>query len=114
VTVFNTFDGRVHRKTGTPALYELLSRSSPNWGVFEYNPSMPAGPNASAPSKDIAYYLQELRTLYSWRPHVIVPFAWTDVPAQKTLDIQNSTFESALNRFIAEVGSTPWKARPAK
>jgi hypothetical protein len=52
--------------------------------------------------------------LYAWRPHVIVPFAWTDIPAQKTLDIQNSTFEAALKSFIAEVGSTPWAPIPPK
>jgi hypothetical protein len=56
----------------------------------------------------------ELRTLYAWRPHVIVPFAWTDIPAQKTLDIQNSTFEAALKMFIAEVGSTAWAPLPRK
>ena len=58
---------------------------------------------------DMSYYLGELRSLYAWRPHVIVPFAWTDIPSQKTLDIQNSTFEAALNRFIIEVGNTAWK-----
>ena len=114
VTVFNTFDGRVHRKTGTPALFELLSRSSPNWGIFEYNPSMPSGSAATSPSKDLTYYLQELRTLYAWRPHVIVPFAWSDIPAHKSMNVQNSTFETALNRFIAEVGKTPWKPLSSK
>jgi hypothetical protein len=112
VTVFNTYDGRVHKRTGTSALYEQLSLSSGgNWGVLEYNPSMPSGPAGLKPSNDMAYYMSELRTLYAWRPHVIVPFAWTDIPAQKTLDIQNSTFESALKLFIAEVGSTPWSPR---
>jgi hypothetical protein len=112
VTVFNTYDGRVHKRTGTSALFEQLSLSGGgNWGVLEYNPSMPAGPAGIKPSSDMAYYMGELRTLYAWRPHVIVPFAWTDIPAQKTLDIQNSTFESALKLFIAEVGNTPWSPR---
>jgi hypothetical protein len=115
VTVFNTFDGRVHKRTGTVALFQQLSMSSGgNWGVLEYNPSMPSGPGSSSPSTDIAYYLGELRTLYAWRPHVIVPFAWTDIPEQKTLDIQNSTFETALKVFIGEVGNTPWAPRSAK
>ena len=115
VTVFNTYDGRVHKKTGTSALYQQLSLSSGgNWGVLEYNPSMPSGPAGLKPSTDMAYYLGELRALYAWRPHVIVPFAWTDIPAQKTLDIQNSTFESALKLFIEEVGSTPWAPRSSK
>jgi hypothetical protein len=112
VTVFNTFDGRVHKRTGTAALFQQLSRSSGgNWGVLEYNPSMPVGPAGNKSSTDITYYMGELRTLYAWRPHVIVPFAWTDIPAQKTLDIQNSTFEAALKSFIAEVGNSPWAPR---
>jgi len=102
VTVFNTFDGKHHRKTGTPALFELLAKSAPNWGIFEYNPSMPVGPPGSSPGTDMAYYLRELQMLNSWRPRVIVPFAWTDMPQQKTLNIQNSTFEAALHRFISE------------
>jgi hypothetical protein len=118
VTVFNTYDGRVHKRTGTAALFQQLSLSAGssggNWGVLEYNPSMPVGPEGSKPSTDMAYYIGELRMLYAWRPHVIVPFAWTDIPAQKTLDIQNSTFESALKTFIAEVGSTPWAPIPPK
>jgi hypothetical protein len=108
VTMFNTYDGHVHKRTGTSALFEQLSRSAANWGVLEYNPSMPVGPADNKPSTDISYYLGELRALYAWRPHVVVPFAWTDIPAQKTLDIQNSTFEAALKRFIADVGNTPW------
>jgi hypothetical protein len=115
VTVFNTFDGRVHKRTGTFALYQQLSLSfGGNWGVLEYNPSMPSGPNGNKASTDMAYYMGELRSLYAWRPHVIVPFAWTDIPSQKTLDIQNSTFEAALKVFIAEVGNAPWGPRSPK
>ncbi len=115
VTVFNTYDGRGHKRTGTSALYEQLSLSSGgNWGILEYNPSMPVGAEGAAgskPSTDVSYYMGELRALYAWHPHVIVPFAWTDIPAQKPLDIQNSTFESALKLFIVEVGSKPWTPR---
>jgi hypothetical protein len=112
VTVFNTFNGWWHKKTGTPELFERLSQSGANWGIFEYNPSMPVGSaRESGPSSDISYYLAELRSLYRYRPHVIVPFAWSDVPHHKHMNIQNSTFESALIRFIGEVGNTPWVSR---
>jgi hypothetical protein len=73
---------------------------------------MPVGSaRESGPSSDISYYLAELRSLYRYRPHVIVPFAWSDVPHHKHMNIQNSTFESALIRFIGEVGNTPWVSR---
>src|SRR6185295_4995022 len=115
VTVFNVFDGKNHKKTGTPALYERLSSSGANWGIFEYNPSVPVGPADAAgnktPGTDLAYYTEELRTLYAWRPRVIVPFAWADDPSLKTLDIRDSVFETALSRFIAEVGNTVWVSR---
>lgn len=109
VTVFNTFDGRNYGKTGTTELFKLLSRSGANWGVFEYNLSVPV--RTDTPSTDMSYYMSELRTLYEYRPHVIVPFAWTDTPHLKTMNIQNTTFEAALKRFIADVGNVPWGAR---
>jgi hypothetical protein len=108
VTVFNTFDGRSHKKTGAPALFDLVSRTSANWGVFEYNPSVPGVGKAST---DIFYYLGELRILHAYHPHVIVPFAWTDVPSQHSLNIQNSAFEFALKRFIEQFGNVPWAPR---
>jgi hypothetical protein len=112
VTAFNTFDGRNHSRTATEELFKLLSTSSLHWGVFEYNLSVPAGSGINAgPSSDMDYYMAELRKLYEYRPHVIVPFAWTDNPDLKTMDIQNSTFEAALSRFIAEVGNIPWRPR---
>ena len=112
ITMFNAFDGVSHKKTGTAALFERLALSGANWGIFEYNPSMPVG-TASGPSNDMSYYMGELRKLYAYRPHVIVPFAWTDLPFLKTLNIQNTPFEEALNRFITEVGNTPWSPRDA-
>ena len=112
VTVFNLFDGKVHKKTGTAELFRQLSMSGPNWGILEYNPSIPVGAATdSGPSTDMNYYLSELRRLYEYRPHVIVPFTWSNVPEHKNMDIQNSTFEAALKRFIAEVGNAPWGPR---
>jgi len=112
VTAFNTFDGRTHSRTGTEELFKLLSMSSRHWGIFEYNLSVPAGPATNiGPSTDMAYYMAELRKLYEYRPHVIVPFAWTDMPHLKNMDFQNSMFEAALKRFITEVGDKPWTPR---
>ena len=112
VTAFNTFDGRNHSRTATEELFKMLSTSSLHWGIFEYNLSVPAGAGVNAgPSSDMAYYMAELRKLYEYRPHVIVPFAWTNTPDLKNMDIQNSMFEAALSRFIAEVGNVPWTRR---
>jgi hypothetical protein len=111
VTAFNTFNGRNHSKTATEKLFKLLSTSSLHWGIFEYNLSVPPRDTDAGPSSDIDYYMAELRKLYEYRPHVIVPFAWTEIPDLKNMDIQNSTFEAALRRFIAEVGNVPWTPR---
>jgi len=91
VTVFNTFDGKNHKKTGTDALFKMLSAN--NWGIFEYNPSVP-------PSSDVSYYLAELRNVARFRPHVIVPFAWTNEPALQSYRIQGRAFEKALREFV--------------
>ena len=110
VTVFNAFDGKVHKKTGTAALYDSISRSSANWGIFEYNASVPVG-KAVTSANDMSYFVNELNLLYSYRPHVIVPFAWSDQKEHKSLNIQNTTFEAALSRFISEVGTSSWSPR---
>jgi len=115
ITVFNTFDGRRHKKTGVRDLYDRVSRASPDWGIFEYNPSVPVGAGGARGRKastDVFYYLGELQTLNAFHPHVIVPFAWTDISEQRDLNIQGATFETALREFIRMVGSTPWRPRP--
>jgi hypothetical protein len=101
VTAFNVFNGRRHAKTAVPALFSALLRSADHWGVLEYNPSIPQ-------SDDDDYYLQELRQLYVYRPHLIVPFAWSDLPEMKKYSIKGSAFERGLQRFVAEVGDSPW------
>jgi hypothetical protein len=98
VTVFNTYDGKGHKKTGTDALFKKLSGST--WGIFEYNPSVPIR-TAEEPSADVAYYLAELRTLAKFRPRVIVPFAWTNEPNLKIYRIQDRAFETALRQFVS-------------
>ncbi len=107
VTAFNGFDGRKHTKTATPQLYSTLFMTSDNWGIMEYNPSMPYS-NDIAPSTDLRYYLNELRLLYNFRPHVLVPFAWTELPEHKRFSIKGTTFEKALKQFVQEIGKTPW------
>ena len=107
VTAFNGWDGKRHVKTATPQLYSELFMTSDHWGIMEYNPSMPYN-NLIAPSSDLRYYMNELRILYNFRPHVIVPFAWSDLSLHKRFTIQNTVFEKALRQFIQEIGRTPW------
>jgi hypothetical protein len=97
VTVFNTFDGKTHKKTGTAELFRKLS--SNNWGIFEYNPSVPIR-TAQEPSAEVEYYLSELKSLATFRPHIIVPFAWTNEEGLKGYRIQGRAFETALRRFV--------------
>ena len=112
VTAFNTYDGQKYSKTGTPDLFKRLSMSGTHWGILEYNLSVPIrAASTSGPSKDMAYYREELQRLHEYRPRIIVPFAWTDMPHLKTVDIQNSTFEVALKTFITEIGNRPWVSR---
>ena len=107
VTAFNGFDGRRHVKTATPQLYSALFMTSDNWGIMEYNPSMPYS-NDIAPSNDPRYYINELRLLYNFRPHVLIPFAWSDLPEHKRFSIQGTPFEKSLKQFVQEIGRTPW------
>jgi hypothetical protein len=78
-----------------------MSGSANDWGVLEYNPSVPS-------SDDDAYYLNELRRLYAYRPHLIVPWVWSDTDDMKRYRIKDQSFERSLKRFIAEVGEAPW------
>jgi hypothetical protein len=98
VTVFNTYDGKIHKKTGTDSLFRKLSTS--NWGIFEYNPSVPIR-SAQEPTADVEYYLRELRNLARFRPRILVPFAWTNEPHLNSYRIQGRAFETALKRFVA-------------
>lgn len=106
VTAYNIFDGKRHLRTATPLLLSELAKGG-NWAVLEYNPSAPVRPGLS-PSNDVDYYMEQLRLLYLFRPHLIVPFPWTELPEHSQASIQGRPFESALARFIAEVGTKPW------
>jgi len=96
VTVFDSYNGKTHSKTSSPALFKRLQQASANWGILEYSPSVPA-------FDDDAYYLGELRTLYSYHPAIIVPFAWTNDDLHKLYRIQNTAYERALRKFVQEV-----------
>jgi hypothetical protein len=107
VTAYNIFDGKRHLRTATPLLFSQLARRSSNWAVLEYNPSMPSQAG-SAPSGDLKYYKDQLRLLYAFRPHVVVPFPWTGLPELSKTAIKGRPFARALASFIKEIGNTPW------
>jgi len=106
VTAFNVFNGYGHSETADPPLFSKLFTAGDHWGVLEYNPSMPRA--GGRPSSDDAYYLEELHELYAFRPHLIIPFAWSDIPHHQGFNIKNSPFERALSRFVQEAGDAPW------
>jgi hypothetical protein len=107
VTAFNGYNGKKHFKTATPQLFSALFLASDNWGILEYNPSIPYD-NKIPPSADADYYYRELLQVYAFRPHVLVPFAWTDLPEHKRYNIKGAAFERGLRRLVQEVGDTPW------
>ena len=107
VTAFNVYTGERHAKTAAPPLFAALTGGADHWGILEYNPSVPAN-ESIAPSPDEDYYVQELEELYRFRPHVLVPFAWSDVPEHRRYRIQGSAFERGLRRFVERYGNSPW------
>jgi hypothetical protein len=107
VTAYNIFDGTRHRRTATPLLLSQLSQQSANWAVLEYSPSQPVR-TGLPPSNDLDYYAEQLNLLYAYRPHVIVPFAWTELSEQSQYAIQGKPFELALARFIKKIGDNEW------
>ena len=74
------------------------------------SPNSPSVPydNALPPSGDEEYYLQQLLELYAFRPHVLIPFAWSDLPEHKRYNMKGSAFERGLGRFVQEVSDQPW------
>jgi hypothetical protein len=95
VTVFDVYNGRTHTKTSSGELFQQLAESGPNWGIMEYNPSVPA-------VADENYYLAELQMLAAFRPRVIVPFAWTNVEQHRVYAIKGTAYERGLRRFIED------------
>jgi hypothetical protein len=60
VTAYNLFDGKRHLRTATPELFSKIVKRSRNWGVLEYNPSVPSQPSI-APSGDEGSALEQHR-----------------------------------------------------
>jgi hypothetical protein len=107
VTAFNGWDGKHSFETATPTLFSALFMTSDSWGILEYNPSLPYANNI-APNPDTQYYANQLRNLWNFRPHLLVPFAWTDDPVHRDADIKGRPFQKALKDFINSVGKKPW------
>jgi len=95
ITLFNTYNGKNHLKTSSPSMFKTLQQAGSYWGILEYGPSVPA-------VGDENYYLSELRTLYSFHPTIIAPFAWTNSDEHKVYRIQNTPYERALRKFVQE------------
>jgi hypothetical protein len=98
ITVFNTYNGKTHMKTSSPSMFKTLQKAGAYWGILEYGPSVPA-------VGDENYYLAELRTLYSFHPTIIAPFAWTNSDEHQPHRIQNTAYERALRKFVQEAGN---------
>jgi hypothetical protein len=97
VTVFDAYNGQSYSRTSSSAMFKRLKEAGPDWGIVEYNPSVPA-------VTDENHYTSSLMTLYSFRPSLIVPFAWTNAEQHKPYRIQNTAYESALRKFVQDAG----------
>ena len=98
VTVYDTFNGKTHSKTSGATLFRRLQESAPQWGILEYSPSVP-------PVDDENHYLAELRAVHTFKPTLVVPFAWTNVEWHRQYRIQDTAYERALRKFVQEAGS---------
>lgn len=106
ITAFNAYNGEKHSKTARPELYTVLADAGEHWGLLEYNPVVPNDDTIAF--HDSGYIAEELKTLYAFRPHVLLPFAWSDHPYHRKYSIKDSAFEAGLRDFLAEEGDKPW------
>jgi hypothetical protein len=95
ITSFNQNVGGTLFRTLAGVAPQIAKRRV-RWGIFEWNPSLPAHP-------DVNQYRQDMTLVEQYRPSVLAPFAWnrTDFP------IENTGFESALRELVNRIKVIP-------
>lgn len=97
ITAFNQY----HPNTGgffktLAGVAPLIAQRKVRWGIFEWNPSVPANP-------DITVYRDEMALIERYRPSVLAPTAWQSSVYQ----LENTGFEIALKELIARIRVIP-------
>ncbi|MDI6892247.1 MAG: carboxypeptidase-like regulatory domain-containing protein [Actinomycetota bacterium] len=82
-------------------LFADALRLSPNWGIFEYNPSKPEGTSYET-------YTRALQLAYDHRAHIICPYLWNHESNEPYYNIQGTPFERAIRDFISQKSNNPF------
>ena len=93
---FNTATGTMHRTLA--AVAPVIAQRGVRWGIFEWNPSIPAHPS-------IDVYREENALVVQYRPSVLVPFYWQSTHAE--LRVEGTPFETALQELIVTLNAPP-------
>ncbi|MEW6189270.1 MAG: S-layer homology domain-containing protein [Actinomycetota bacterium] len=75
------------------ALFAAARGLSPNWGIFEFNPSLESGP-------DYNRCLSALKVAYKHGAHIIAPYTWDGEGREPFYNIKDTAFERAIRDFI--------------
>lgn len=97
ITAFNQFNQQfgIMHKTLT-GVAPLIAQRKVRWGVFEWNPSVPANP-------DITIYRDEMALVERYRPSVLAPSSWQSSVYQ----LENTGFETALKELVDRIKVIP-------
>jgi len=85
-----------------PGVAPQIAQRGVRWGIFEWNPSVPASP-------DIEDYRQEMTLVERYRPSLLAPFFWNDPDYR----IKDTGFEVALRELVLRLNAPPLRLNPA-
>jgi len=85
------------------SLFSQAKSMSPNWGIFEYNPTKPSG-------TDYNTYIRALQFAWDNGVHIISAYTWSQESNELFYNIKGSAFETAIRDFIAQKAGTPFKS----
>ncbi len=86
------------------ALFASARGLSPNWGIFEFNPSLPTIHDPSSPHYNWTDHynrcLSALKVAYKHGAHIIAPYTWDGERREPFYNIKDTAFEGAIRDFI--------------
>ena len=96
ITSFNVNQGGGMFARTLAGVAPRIAERRVRWGIFEWNPSIPA-------TSDPTVYEQEMAIVEQYRPSLLVPFYWnnSDYP------ILDTPFETALRGLVSRIKTLP-------
>jgi len=89
-------------------LFATARSWSPNWGIFEYNPSLPHHDLKSAGYSWGDHYFRTLRGLqvaYKYGAHILSPYMWEEPYWESFYTVRGTAFETAIRDFMRQAGT---------